>query len=136
MGARAAEVDDRRIHAGSASLVGRHLRFIGSRPRSKDWCSSPSAIRGRKTRRPLLARRRPPSTHDTRDRLGQIEVPCLVLVGELDLLNPPRVASRAKRNDCGMRPLVVLPGVGHMPHVEDQTRFRQEIDRFLDQGNA
>ena len=74
-------------------------------------------------------------THDTRDRLGQIEAPCLVLVGELDLLNPPRVASQLS-NQLRNGPLIVLPGVGHMPHIEDQTRFRQEIDRFLDQGNA
>jgi 3-oxoadipate enol-lactonase len=75
------------------------------------------------------------ATHDTRDRLGQIEVPCLVLVGELDLLNPPGVASKLADNLRNAQ-LVVLSGVGHMPHVEDQTRFRQEIDRFLDQGNA
>ena len=73
--------------------------------------------------------------HDTRDRLGQIEAPCLVLVGELDLLNPPRVASQLS-NQLRNGPLIVLPGVGHMPHIEDQTRFRQEIERFLDQGNA
>jgi len=30
--------------------------------------------------------------HDTKDRLAMIQVPTLVLVGELDLLNPPRVA--------------------------------------------
>jgi pimeloyl-ACP methyl ester carboxylesterase len=57
------------------------------------------------------------------------------LVGELDLLNPPGVASKLADNLRNAQ-LVVISGVGHMPHVEDQTRFRQEIDRFLDQGNA
>jgi 3-oxoadipate enol-lactonase len=75
------------------------------------------------------------ATHDTRSRLGQVEVPCLVLVGELDLLNSPRVAAELA-DQLRTAQFVVLPGVGHMPHVEDQTRFRQEIDRFLDQGHA
>ena len=70
-------------------------------------------------------------THDTRDRIGQIAVPCLVLVGELDALNPPRVAAELN-SQLPTSELVVLPGLGHMPHVEDQTRFRQEIERFLD----
>ena len=82
-----------------------------------------------------FAARQAAATHDTRDRLGQIEVPCLVLVGELDLLNPPRVASELADNLPNAH-LVVLPGVGHMPHVEDQTRFRQELDLFLDQRDA
>jgi 3-oxoadipate enol-lactonase len=70
--------------------------------------------------------------HDTRDRVGQIEVPCLVLVGELDAVNPPRVAAELA-DRLPKAELVVLPAVGHMPHVEDQSRFRQEIERFLDQ---
>jgi 3-oxoadipate enol-lactonase len=73
--------------------------------------------------------------HDTRDRLERVTIPCLVLVGELDLVNPPKVAAELSERLSNSR-MVVMPGVGHMPHVEDATRFRQEIDRFLEQTTA
>jgi pimeloyl-ACP methyl ester carboxylesterase len=69
--------------------------------------------------------------HNARDRLGQIQAPCLVLVGELDAVNPPRMALELAALLPRARATVVT-GVGHMPHIEDQSRFRLEVGRFLD----
>ena len=69
--------------------------------------------------------------HDAKTRIMRIHVPCLVLVGELDLVNPPRVAAQlaAGLPDCRM---VVLPNVGHLPHIEEKNLFRHELTRFLE----
>ena len=58
-----------------------------------------------------------------------------MLTGELDLLNPPRLAALLAEQIPGAG-LAVIPGVAHIPHVEDQMRFRLEIERFLEQNHA
>jgi pimeloyl-ACP methyl ester carboxylesterase len=69
-------------------------------------------------------------TFDLRPLLGRIEAPALVITGELD----PWGAGAATELESGLPDahVVVLPGVGHMPWIEDPERFRQEVLAFLD----
>jgi 3-oxoadipate enol-lactonase len=68
--------------------------------------------------------------HDARNRLGGVDVPCLALVGEFDLVNPPHVAEDLAHRLRNAR-TVVLPKVGHMPHIENKLDFRQALEEFL-----
>ena len=69
--------------------------------------------------------------HETRSQLWAVRVPTLVLSGEFDLVNPPRVARELVDLIPGARYLE-LAGVGHLPHVEEVGAFREAISTFLD----
>jgi pimeloyl-ACP methyl ester carboxylesterase len=69
--------------------------------------------------------------HETRSQLWAVRVPTLVVVGEYDLVNPPRVARELAGLILGAR-FAVIPGVGHLPHVEDVGAFRQVLNEFYD----
>jgi pimeloyl-ACP methyl ester carboxylesterase len=64
------------------------------------------------------------------DRLGEIGVPVLVMVGEHDLAYIKRNCAHLVRSIDGAR-LVELPGGAHVPHLEADQRTLHEIADFV-----
>jgi len=64
-------------------------------------------------------------------RLGEIRVPVLVLVGELDFVELQAVLEQAAELLPSGR-FVRLPGVAHVPHLEGDPRTIAEITGFVD----
>jgi len=65
-----------------------------------------------------------------RDIMASVEVPTLLISGELDYISPPEVVeemSRLIRNSQK----VVLRGVGHMPHRENPDEYNSTVLKFL-----
>jgi pimeloyl-ACP methyl ester carboxylesterase len=67
--------------------------------------------------------------HDTADRLGEIRVPTLVTVGELDLVLPPRFSEAIADRIPGSR-LVVVPEAGHQPFQEFPDDYNRTLRGF------
>ena len=64
------------------------------------------------------------------DRLGEIGVPVLVMVGEHDLAYIKANCAHLADSVDGAR-LVELPGVAHVPHLEADERTLAEIAAFV-----
>lgn len=67
---------------------------------------------------------------DLRDVLANINLPALLIWGELDIRSPVPVGADLQSQLSGSR-LVVIPGAGHLSHMEAADRFNAEVRRFL-----
>jgi len=73
--------------------------------------------------------------HDIRDRLGKIEMPALVMVGEEDVLTPPKLAGYIVER-VPKAELLVMPGLGHAAALEDATEFSEAALEFFQRNNT
>jgi L-proline amide hydrolase len=71
---------------------------------------------------------------DITDRLGEIEIPVLLISGEHDEVRPHLTAAMHERLRRGER--VVFEDSSHMPHVEEPERFLAVVEEFLDRVEA
>ena len=69
-------------------------------------------------------------TFEERANLGQIRVPVLVLAGEYDRNAPAAMMARMAAKIPGAK-FVCLPGLGHLPNLEDPAAFDTAVLDFL-----
>ena len=67
--------------------------------------------------------------HDSFDRLPQIDVPTLVVAGEIDMITAPRYGKIVADRIPGAE-FVVLPGEAHQPFQESPEQFNAMVDAF------
>lgn len=78
----------------------------------------------------LLARMKQQMTSGDWQRIADVKVPSLLLWGELDRMIPLQLGQRFHRDIAGSE-LVVLEGLGHVPHEEDPVRSLAPAQVFL-----
>lgn len=69
-------------------------------------------------------------TFDGREALGRLDVPVLLLAGEIDDNAPPGVM-RKMADRIGNARIVEFPGLGHMANLEDPKAFNAAVEAFL-----
>lgn len=70
------------------------------------------------------------SRFDVRDKLDQLAIPLLLLVGADDNLTPPRLSSFIADRVSGSQ-LVVIPAAGHFTMLEQSRLLSHEIAKFI-----
>lgn len=73
------------------------------------------------------------SRYDIRDRLGEIKVPAFIFVGRYDWIAPPVLSEELARGIKGSK-LVVFEQSGHLPPLEEKTKFQREVRAWMDEN--
>lgn len=63
-------------------------------------------------------------------RLGEVNLPTLVVCGERDVMTPPSLSEELYRG-IGTASLIVVPDAGHMVFLERRRLFRDSLQAFL-----
>jgi 3-oxoadipate enol-lactonase len=72
---------------------------------------------------------------DLRGQLNKVQVPALVVVGELDEATPPEMSHELAKGLPDAR-LKIIPGCAHVPQLQAPRVFLEAISDFLPVGNA
>jgi 3-oxoadipate enol-lactonase len=67
---------------------------------------------------------------DQRDRLGEIHVPTLVIVGDQDPVTPPALSHELVSMISGAE-LQIIAGAGHLTNIEMPDRFNAIVETFI-----
>ena len=67
---------------------------------------------------------------DSTDVLGTIDVPTLVVVGDEDVVTPPKEARTMHERIKGSR-LEIIPGAGHLSNLERPAAFNAALSDFV-----
>jgi pimeloyl-ACP methyl ester carboxylesterase len=69
------------------------------------------------------------------DRLGEVQKPTLVIVGEEDATTPPVLSEVLASSIPGAR-LERIPGAGHISCIERPAEFNAAVRKFLEEGGS
>jgi 3-oxoadipate enol-lactonase len=71
------------------------------------------------------------SRTDTTESLSRINIPTLILVGELDIITPPSATEAMHRRIAGSE-MHIVPLAAHMSNLENPAFFNEKLLSFLD----
>ncbi|MCD6305284.1 MAG: alpha/beta hydrolase [Deltaproteobacteria bacterium] len=67
---------------------------------------------------------------DVRDRIGGVDLPCLILCGSQDKLTPPSLSKKLHQAIRGSK-MEIIPDAGHMVMIEEFQTFNDRVCDFI-----